>query len=95
MSHIQLPRFVSGVVDAINGVTKTKLTAATSRLLLDPDKGTDVKKLDASMIKKGKKVSIAGECARWLELEGSEGTKSVKKNKKQEDKSEFNNVIWL
>ena len=37
LSHIQLPCLIAGVVDAINGVTKTKLTAATSRLSLDPD----------------------------------------------------------
>ena len=66
---------IAGVVDGINGVTKTKLTSATARKLLDPDDGMDVKKLDASTIRKGKKVSLARNCARWLDLEGSEGTK--------------------
>ena len=56
MPHHLIP----GVVDAINGVTKTKLTAATQRLLLDPDEGMDVKKLDASTMRKGKKVSLGG-----------------------------------
>ena len=55
---------IAGVVDAINGVTNTKLTSATQRLLLDPEDGMDVKKLDASTVRKGKKVSIAGEIAR-------------------------------
>merc|ERR1711884_548379 len=82
-------------VDAINGVTKTKLTSATQRLLLDLDEGMDVKKLNASTIRKGKKVSLARDCARWLELKGSEGTKSAKKNKKREDKSEFKRFHWI
>ena len=86
---------IAGVVDAINGVTKTKLTSATQRLLLDLDDGMDVKKLDASTMSKGKKVSLAHDCARWLELKGSEGTKSVKKNKKREDKSEFKRFHWI
>jgi len=29
LSDIQLPHLIAGVVDAINGVTKTKLTSAT------------------------------------------------------------------
>ena len=73
LSHIQLPRVISGVVDAINGVTKSKLTSATARNLLQPDEGMDVKKLNGSAIREGKKVSIAGEMAWWLVLEGSEG----------------------
>ena len=35
-------RDATGVVDAINGVTDTKLTSTTQRLLLDPDDGTDL-----------------------------------------------------
>ena len=72
-------------MDATNGVTKTKLTAATQRLLLDPDEGKDVKKLDASTLGKGKKISIAGEMARQLVLDGSEDAKSVRKNQKKEN----------
>ena len=56
LSHIQLPHVIAGVVNAINGVTKTKLTSATARKLLDPDDGIDVKKLDNSTMRKGKKV---------------------------------------
>ena len=95
LSHIQLPHVIAGVVDAINGVTKTKLTSATARKLLDPDDGIDVKKLDNSTMRKGKQVSLARDCARWLELDGCEGTKSVKKNKKREDKSEFKKYHWI
>ena len=95
LSHIQLPHVIAGVVDGINGVTKTKLTSATARKLLDPDDGIDVKKLDNSTMRKGKKVSIAVEMAGWLELDGCEGTKSVKKNKKREDKSEFKRFHWI
>ena len=71
------------------------MTSATARKLLELDEGMNVKKLDASAIRKGKKVSIAGEMARWLVLEGSEGTKSVKKQKKREDKSEFKKHHWI
>ena len=80
---------------AINGVTKTKLTSTTGRLLLEPEDGVDAKKLDASTMREGKKVSIAGECARWLELEGSEGTKSVRKNQKKENQCEFKKHHWI
>ena len=82
-------------MDAINGVTKTKLTAATQRLLLDLDEGKDVKKLDASTLKQGKKISIAGEMARWLMLDGSEGAKSVRKNQKKENQREFKRHHWI
>ena len=82
-------------MDAINGVTKTKLTSATARKLLDPDDGIDVKKLDNSTMRKGKKVSLAHECARWLELEGCEGAKSVRKNQKKENQREFNGFNWI
>ena len=82
-------------MDAINGVTKTELTAATGRRLLDPDEGKDVKKLDASTMKKGKKVSVAGDCARWLELEGLKGAVSVAGNQKKENKREFKKHHWI
>ena len=95
LSHIQLPPVVAGVVDAINGVTKTKLTSATQRLLLDPDEGKDVKKLDNSTLKGGKKIPIAGEMARWLTLDGCEGAKSVRKNQKKENQREFKRHHWI
>ena len=86
---------IPGVVDAINGVTKTKLTAATQRRLLDPDEGKDVKKLDNSTLKGGKKILIAGEMARWLTLDGCEGAKPVRKNQKKENQCEFKRHHWI
>ena len=96
VSHPVVPHhLIPGVVDAINCVTKTKLTAATQRRLLDPDEGKDVKKLDNSTLKGGKKVSIAGEMARWLTLDGCEGAKSVRKNQKKENQREFKKHHWI
>ena len=77
LSHIHLPCLVSGVVDAIDGVTKTKLTAASAKKLLDPEDGMDVKKLDASTMRENKKFPFAGECAWWSEREGCEGAKPM------------------
>ena len=40
--------FQAGVVDAINGITKSKLTVASGRVLKESDDGADVKKLNAA-----------------------------------------------
>ena len=71
------------------------MTAATQRRLLDPDEGQDVKKLDNSTLKGGKKILIAGEMARWLTLGGSEGAKSVRKNQKKKINVSSKDVIGL
>ena len=57
LSHIQLPCLISGVVDAINGVTKTKLTAAKVRKSFDPEEGRDVENRDPSTMRRGGNVS--------------------------------------
>ena len=55
-------------VDGLNGITKTKITCASARLLKRADEGEDVKKLDPSVVKDGKAMSPAKECQRWLNL---------------------------
>ena len=62
---------IPGVVDGVNGVTKTKLTAASARQMKMVDKNKDVKKLDPSTMKAGEMLSPAMECQRWLKLEGT------------------------
>ena len=56
--------FVSfaGVAGTIGGVTKTNLTAATARSLLDPEDVMDVSELDASKMRKGKRLLIFSDC---------------------------------
>ena len=84
-----------GIVDGINGVTKSKLTTASARELKSADDGDDVKKMDASTMKDGILTSAASECCRWLELEGTRGMKSVRKGNKRESKSHFKAMHYV
>lgn len=87
--------FNAGVVDGLNGITKTKITCASARQLKRADEGEDVKKLDPSVMKEGKAVSPAKECQRWLNLDGRHGAKSSGKSKKREENSEFKKWHFL
>ena len=71
-----------GVVDGVNGVTKSKITWTTARQLLEADEKADVKKLDPCTMRGGQFSSPALEVQRWLNLEGDQGAKSVAKSKK-------------
>ena len=59
--------FLLGIVDSINGVTKSKLTLASARELKKADEGANVKKLSVATMVDGVLNSPAQECKRWLD----------------------------
>ena len=90
--------FLIGIVDSVNGVTKSKLTTiASARELKQADEGADVKKVSAATMIDGVLNSPAQECKRGLvDMEGSQGAKSNRKgNKREREEGQFSKCIIL
>ena len=58
-----------GIVDWVNGVTKSKLTIASASEIRQADETADVKKMSAATMIDGVLNSPAHECKRWLDLD--------------------------
>ena len=82
--------FITGhgksIVDGINGMSKTKLTLESAKKLKAADEAKDdsVGRFASHSMVDGEGFSAAAECKRMLEIDGTEGVKSVIKSEKRE-----------
>ena len=90
------PGHGKSIVDGLNASSKTKLTLESAKQLKAADKASDdlVRKFAAHSMVDGTGFSAAAECRRLLQLDQTEGAKSVVKSEKREKTRKVRQYVY-